>query len=77
MYRSRLVPRFIPVLGLVGGPLTVVSAITVLLGLIGQYTPLSFLAALPELAWELSLAIRLIAWGFNSSALASESAREL
>lgn len=74
MYRSRLVPRFIPVLGLVGGPLVFASATAVLFGLFGQYSTLAALTAVPEFAWELSLAIRLIGWGFKPSAIASGSA---
>lgn len=71
MYQSRLVPRFIPVLGLVGGPLVFGSATAVLLGIIGQYSTLAVLTAIPEFAWELSLAIRLIGWGFKPAASAS------
>lgn len=71
MYRSRLVPRFIPILGLVGGPLVFVTAISVLFGIVGQYSTWAALAAIPEFAWELSLAIRLIVWGFNPSAITS------
>jgi Domain of unknown function (DUF4386) len=75
MYRSRLVPRFIPVLGLIGGPLVFASATAVLFGLYQQYSVGPAVAALPEFAWELTLAIWLIAKGFNPSAIASESAK--
>jgi hypothetical protein len=75
MYRSRLVPRFIPVLGLVGGPLVFASATAVLFGLVGQYAVGPALAAIPEFAWELTLAIWLIAKGFNASAIAAGSAK--
>jgi hypothetical protein len=61
MYRSRLVPRFIPVLGLIGGPLVFLSATAVLFGLVQQYSVGPALVALPEFLWELSLAIYLIA----------------
>jgi hypothetical protein len=70
MYRSRLVPRFIPILGLIGGPLVFASAAGVLFGLFGQYSPVAFLPALPEFAWELSLAIWLIVRGFNPMVIA-------
>ncbi len=70
MYRSRLVPRFIPILGLIGGPLTFASATAVLFGLYGQYSAWNGVAAV-EFAWELSLAFWLIIRGFNQSALAS------
>jgi hypothetical protein len=74
MYKSGLVPRFIPILGLVGGPLVFASATAVLFGLYGEFAPAAAIAALPELAWELSLAIYLIAKGFKPSAIASGSA---
>jgi len=73
MYRSRLVPRFIPVLGLIGGPLVFASAIAVLFGLYPQYATIAAIVALPEFAWELSLAIYLIAKGFNPSASVMEA----
>ncbi len=72
MYRSRLVPRFIPVLGLVGGPLVFASATAVLFGLLGQYSTWPAIASLPEFAWELTLAIYLIAKGFKASAIAAQ-----
>lgn len=73
MYRSRLVPRFIPVLGLIGGPLVFVAATAVLFGLVGQYSTPAAITAIPEFAWELSLALWLIIRGFNSAAIASRS----
>jgi uncharacterized protein DUF4386 len=74
MYRSGLVPRFIPVLGLIGGPLVFASATAVLFGLLGQYSVWPAIAAIPEFAWELTLAFWLIVKGFNPSAVASKSA---
>jgi len=67
MYRARLVPRFIPVLGLLGGPLVFASVTGVLFGLYGQYTAVPAVAALPEFAWEVCLAVYLIVWGFRPS----------
>jgi hypothetical protein len=75
MYRSRLVPRFIPILGLIGGPVTFASATAVLFGLYGQYSVWNGVAAI-EFAWELSLAFWLIIKGFNRSALAAMPASE-
>ncbi len=75
MYRYGLAPRFIPVLGLIGGPLVFASATAVLFGLYPQYSVVPAVAALPEFAWELSLAIYLIAKGFNPTATASGSAK--
>ena len=65
MYTSRLVPRGIAVLGLVGGSLISLSAIAVMLGLYGQFSTLGLVVALPVFACELSLAVWLIAKGFK------------
>ncbi|WP_245984297.1 DUF4386 domain-containing protein [Streptomyces tateyamensis] len=70
MYRSRLVPRFIAVLGLVGGPLIFASAIAELFGLYPQASGVGALTAIPVFAWELTLAIRLITRGFTPPAVA-------
>jgi ABC-type arginine transport system permease subunit len=69
MYRSRLVPRFIPILGLVGGPLVFAGALGVLFG---AYTPVSAVAALtavPVAAWEVCFALWLIIRGFRRASL--------
>jgi hypothetical protein len=73
MYRSRLVPRFIPVLGLVGGPLVFAANAAVMFGLVAQLPAWAAFAPLLEFAWELSLALWLILKGFNRAALASEA----
>jgi Domain of unknown function (DUF4386) len=75
MYRSGLVPRFIPVLGLVGGPLVFASGAAQMFGIYEQISVWAAIAAVPVFAWELTLAIWLIAKGFNPSAIASGSAK--
>jgi hypothetical protein len=47
LYRSRLVPRALPVLGLIGAPLLLTADIATLFGAIGQYSFLAGAAALP------------------------------
>ena len=69
MYRSRLVPRAMALLGLVGGPLIILSGTAVLFGLIGQGSAWQAAATIPEFFWELSLGVWLVARGFNPSAL--------
>ncbi|MFI5985280.1 DUF4386 domain-containing protein [Streptomyces sp. NPDC051555] len=64
-YRARLVPRFIAVLGLVGGPLICASAVAVMFGAYAQLSVAGSMAALPVFAWELGLAGRLIVKGFG------------
>lgn len=70
MLRSRLVPRWIAVVGVVGGPLVFLSSTAVLLGLYDQVSTAAGLAALPVFVWEMSLAIYLVAKGFRADALA-------
>ena len=70
MYRSGLVPRFIAVLGLVGGPMVFAWAIGVLFGFYKQVSVWGFVTAVPVFAWELTLAFWLIAKGFKPQAAA-------
>jgi hypothetical protein len=74
MYRSRLVPRPMAMLGLIAGPLIIASGAAVVLGVIEAGGVLQTVAAIPEFFWELSLGIWLIVKGFNSSAVAGLSA---
>lgn len=71
LYKSRLVPRALSVIGIVGAPLLVVGYLAVLFGLIGRLDPLAGLSALPVALFEFSLGVWLIVKGFNSAALAS------
>jgi hypothetical protein len=73
MYASRLVPRRMALLGLIGGPLVSASGIAMLLGLYAPVSLWSVIATIPEFFWELSLGIWLVVKGFNPSALASVS----
>jgi hypothetical protein len=68
MYRTRLVPRIIPVLGLIGGPLMASSVVGQLLGINEQVSVWSGIALLPIFAWELSLGLWLTFKGFNRTA---------
>jgi hypothetical protein len=65
LYRSRLVPRVLPVLGLIGAPLLITADIATLFGGIGQHSSWALLAALPVAAWEFSLGVWLIVKGFR------------
>jgi len=64
LYRSGLVPRIIPGLGLVGAPLLLASDTAILWGSYGPDSGLAILGALPIALWELALAVWLIARGF-------------
>jgi len=68
LYRSRLVPRVLPVLGFIGAPLLLASHVAVVFGLLERVSALAGIAALPIALWELSLGVWLVAKGFNPSA---------
>jgi len=68
MYRSRLVPRVIPAMGLIGAPLFLVSVSALVLGFNEQASVFYAIAVIPIALWELSLGIWLTFKGFNPSA---------
>lgn len=65
MYRSQLVPRRMAMLGLVGGPLILISGLAVLFGAIEPGGTAQALATVPEFLWELSLGLYLTFRGFR------------
>jgi hypothetical protein len=67
MYRSRLVPRVIPTVGLLGAPLLLASATATMFGAYDQVSSWSAIAALPVGLWELSLGLWLVIKGFTPS----------
>ncbi|MGW6704546.1 DUF4386 domain-containing protein [Streptomyces sp. NPDC054956] len=73
-YRARLVPRFIAVLGLVGGPLICASAVAVMFGAYEQLSVAGSVAALPVFAWELGLAGWLLVKGFRPASAGASPA---
>jgi hypothetical protein len=76
-YRSRLVPRVIPLMGLIGGPLLISSAIGQVVGINEQYSAWSAIAVLPIFLWELLLGLWLVFKGFRKDApLMIEAAAE-
>ena len=74
MYRSQLVPRAIAVLGLIGGTLVFASGTAVLFGLYEDLSVVGVSAAMPVLAWELSVAIWMIVKGFRPSPVLARAA---
>src|SRR6201992_2175566 len=67
MYRSRLVPRIIPVVGLIGAPLLIVGVIVTLSAGTGHISAFQAVATLPVAAWEFSLGVWLVVKGFRPS----------
>ncbi|MEP7323419.1 MAG: DUF4386 domain-containing protein [Saprospiraceae bacterium] len=66
LYTSKLVPRSIAVLGLIGGPMIFTCAILVLFGAFPQISFWGGLFAIPVFLYEMSLAIWLLVKGFNA-----------
>lgn len=67
LYRSRLVARTIPLVGLIGAPLLLISDLGVLFGLWPQVSALTAISALPIALWEFSLDVWLVVKGFKPS----------
>jgi hypothetical protein len=67
LYRSRLVPRVLPVLAFIGAALLLVSDVAVLFGAGDRISAPSGLLAIPIALWEFSLGIYLIVKGFRPS----------
>jgi len=67
MYRSGLVPRVIPLLGLIGAPLLLASVTATLFGINEQFSVWSAIAVIPIFFWELSLGVWLVVKGFKPS----------
>ncbi len=67
LFRSRLVPRVLSLIGIVGGPLLISGYLAVMFGFTGQHDALAGLSAIPVALFEFSLGIWLIIKGFKKS----------
>jgi Domain of unknown function (DUF4386) len=72
MYRSRLVPRIIPIIGLIGAPLLIAGVIVTLSAGTGHISAFQAIATLPVAAWEFSLGVWLVVKGFKPSPITAE-----
>src|SRR6266487_2526248 len=73
MYRSRLVPRIIPIVGLIGAPLLLAAVIATLFsGDIGHVSAFRAIATFPVAAWEFSLGVWLVVKGFRPSPITAD-----
>jgi len=77
LYKSKLVPRFFSVLGLIGGAVLLIGTSLDMLGLIDVNQGAGMLVVIPLGLFELILPIWLFVKGFSSSAIASESAKQM
>jgi hypothetical protein len=69
MYRSRRVPRFIPIMGLIGAPLLLTANILTVLGHNTQLSALSGIATAPVALWELSIGVYMTVKGLKPAEL--------
>ena len=67
LYKSRLVPRVLPVLAFIGAPLLLVSDAAVLFGVVERVSVLPAIAVLPVALFEFSLGVYLTVKGFRPS----------
>lgn len=72
MYRSHLVPRWLPTLGLIGAPIIFASVIAKYFGVYDELSAWSGLAALPIAVWEFSLGVYLTVKGFRPCRITAE-----
>ena len=71
LYRSGLVGRIIPIIGLVGGPLILLSDLATILGVWGQVSVPGLVFGLPVAVFEFSVGVHLTVKGFRSASLAA------
>jgi hypothetical protein len=76
LYQSRLVPRGLSLIGIVGGPILLAGYLAVMFGLLGLHAPLAGLSAVPVALFEFSLGVYLIVKGFQPSPILSSDMRD-
>ncbi|HEX2765401.1 MAG TPA: DUF4386 domain-containing protein [Candidatus Limnocylindria bacterium] len=76
MYRSGLVPRIIPTVGLIGAPILFASTIGTMFGVNDTQSAFTGLATMPIFFWELSVGLYMTFKGFRADApLLTDAAR--
>jgi hypothetical protein len=75
LFKSRLVPRQLSVIGIVGGPILIAGYLAQMFDLAGRSGAVAGLSALPVALFEFSLGVWLIVKGFNPQAAAELEAR--
>jgi hypothetical protein len=73
MYRSRLVPRLIPTVGLIAGVLLLIDVTAIFFGSYDLGSAWHGIAAVPIFFWELSLGVWLVVKGFKPSPITMSS----
>ncbi len=76
LYQSRLVPRGLSLIGIIGGPILLASYFAVMFGLLGQHASLATLSAIPVALFEFSLGVWLVVKGFQPSPILSSETQD-
>lgn len=76
LYKSRLVPRGLALIGIIGGPVLLVGYFSVMFGFTGQHDAFPGISAIPVALFEFSLGLWLIIKGFNPAAISSLSPKK-
>jgi len=66
LYQSRLVPRLLPIIGIIGAFTLTAGDVAVLYGVYDQHAPIAGLSAVPIALWEFSLGVYLTVKGFKA-----------
>jgi hypothetical protein len=69
LYQSRLVPRLLPIIGIIGAFTLTAGDVAVLFGVMDQHAPLAGVTAIPIALWEFSLGVYLTVKGFKENAV--------
>ena len=77
LYKANLVPRFVSILGLMGGPMIFMCGVLVTLRLFDQISIWGVLLAIPVFVYEMSLAFWLVSKGFNQITIPSAPVQNL
>jgi Domain of unknown function (DUF4386) len=65
LYRSGLVPRALPLIGLIGAPLHLTAVVLTMFGVVDRVGTVTGIAVIPIAVWEFSLGVYLIVKGFK------------
>jgi hypothetical protein len=77
MYRSGISPRRVALIGIIGGPVSIISAVAVLFGAWEQVSAIAFGFTFLEMVWEVTLGIWLTVLGLKGRKRITERAFEL
>jgi hypothetical protein len=77
LYQSKLIPRWLSVWGIIAIILNLITGFLILFGLQSDFSTSNFVMNFPIFLQEMVMAVWLIVKGFNSPAIASESAKQI